>query len=744
MDPYAAALGVQDAPPAPPPRARTSSGPASAILSPQDQAHNDAYERQPAVARELARAIATANPAQRAILTDPQQNGMAAVAAPSAPAAPDPYAAALGLGGASAAPSAPVQAAAAPAAPDVPPTPSAFGNMGDTANFIARAGANTGNAIYGGLKGLGVLATGGGADAAADAARSAPIPVPTATLGTHQLETVLGSNWNPINWAPKLGEMGGGALADAGMPGAGAALTTAGAAVPLVLGMKGMGKAAPAVGSLEEAVAAAKAAKAGALDTAPRVDPTLVEAPYNPATIDVGGVGRGAPAPAAFVPPTLADASPALQAEVAQAKASGKPISPRALAAHIEADTLPVPGRLTAGQALGDPAMISDEMNGRAGESPTVSPDFYKAQGETVAANLDAIRAKAAPDVAATADMADHGQTIIDAYKQKAADAQQAVSADYQALADAKPGGAFLQGTDVKNAVAGALDTDEAHRSPFLPPALQSAVANLPDNMSLARFESLRTQLATAARSTAAQQDGNVMAAINAARSAVESLPMSAENGAVKALADKARASARTQFQAVAADPAYTAAVNDSVPLGTPSPLADRFVNNYVIRTAAPRADVATMAGNLADNPQAVQAMKAATIDHLTAQMKADATTGNFSQANYNKALEGLGKKVPVLVDPETAQNLQAVGNFAKAAQVQPRGSYVNNSNTFVAGLGSKAASTLEKAGNAALPFFSLGTEARNALAARAAKKASAEAVKPGAGLTSLSDVGKQ
>lgn len=612
---------------------------------------------------------------------------------------------AAGAGRGSINPGLPVQAPQNAPGPDMP---SMYGPFGDLANLVTRGVGGAANTAIGGYKGLYQLVTGKGAEAAAEATKGQTLPLPAATGPVAQLEAVLSSNANPANWVPRIAESAGGELADAGYPAAGAAVTTLGAAVPLVVGGV-MGR----VGAAEAAPTIARLPAAAANDATAAAKP--------------------------FTPPTLADAPPEIQQAVAQAQAS-EIANPTAVAAHIEASTLPVPGRLTAGQALGDPAMISDEMNGRGKVQPTVTPDFYKQQGQTVAANLDAIRAKAAPDIPPTADMADHGQTAIDAYKQKAATAQEGISADYQALKDAQPGNVFLQGPDVKNAVASALDTAEAHRSPFLPSAIQSAISSLPNDMSLARFESLRTQLATAARSSAAQQDGNVAAAIGAARNAVESLPMSNEAGPIKALADQARASARTQFQAVDADPAYKAAVNDSVPMGQPSSLADSFINNYALRRGAARADVATMAQNLSDNPQATQALSAATVDHLTAQMKADASTGNFTQAGYNKALDGLGQKVPMLVDPETAHNLQAVGNFAKRAQVQPRGAYVNNSNSATALLaeGAKAAAT--HGTNMLFGGFPVGSVAANlgsrVLGARSAANAAAKAVEPGAGIS--------
>jgi hypothetical protein len=234
------------------------------------------------------------------------------------------------------------------------------------------------------------------------------------------------------------------------------------------------------------------------------------------------------------------------------------------------------------------------------------------------------------------------------------------------------------------------------------------------------------------------------MGAINAARSAVESLPMSGESAPIKALADKARASARAQFQAVEADPAYSAALGDTVPLGEPSPLAGNFIKGFALRPGATRANVSTMAQNLADNPMASQALKAATVDHVNAAMAADGA-GNFRQSGYNKALDALGDKIPMLVDPETAYYLRATGNFARNAQIQPRGSYVNNSNTAVTMMSDMAKSGATNAADIHLfggvPVLSTARNLASKVAAgRAAQEAATNATKPGAGLTRLSD----
>ena len=76
--------------------------------------------------------------------------------------------------------------------------------------------------------------------------------------------------------------------------------------------------------------------------------------------------------------------------------------------------------------------------------------------------------------------------------------------------------------------------------------------------------------------------------------------------------------------------------------------------------------------------------------------------------------------------------------------QAQPRGSFVNNSNTFVAGAKALAASGLEKGANTVLGagIVPVGSMIRESAQKRALKQETAKALRPGAG-TKLSDIGK-
>ena len=135
--------------------------------------------------------------------------------------------------------------------------------------------------------------------------------------------------------------------------------------------------------------------------------------------------------------------------------------------------------------------------------------------------------------------------------------------------------------------------------------------------------------------------------------------------------------------------------------------------------------------------------MSAAVVNYLKDKAGVINDNGNFSQAGYNKALKQLDPRLLELVDGETAQQLRALGNVARYTQAQPRGSYVNQSNTFVAGAKEMAKGGLEKAANVAgFGVVPIGTMTREALANRAAIKQTKESLKPGAG-TKLSDLGK-
>lgn len=434
---------------------------------------------------------------------------------------------------------------------------------------------------------------------------------------------------------------------------------------------------------------------------------------------------------AAAAAPRMTNVSPDLQqAVVKAAQQTGGVVNPEILARHMEADSLPVKIQLTPGQAMQDPALLSREMNNR-GRTAGL-PELLRNQNTQLTQNLQSMRDEVGPDVFST-NAVEHADTLIKTYKDKAEAADAETTAKYQALKDAN-GGSFPVSAPslLKNA------TSELHKELLFdhaPKAVMSTLGRLADsdNMTFENFESLRTNLARIQRSQTA--DGNEIAAAGIIRRAMEDLPLQPGAAALKPLADTARASAKAQFDALKADPAYKAAVNDEVP-------PDRFVQKFITGPGATRDGLATMRENLSHDPTAVQTMGVAALDHLrNAAGISDKWEGNFTQAGFNKAAQALNPKLQSLVAPKTAEQIDTLGNVARYTQFQPRGSFVNNSNTLVGALAEHGATAAENLLNAKTGIG--GTVVRKIIQKRAENKVAKETMTPYGGLGNLRDVGK-
>jgi len=145
------------------------------------------------------------------------------------------------------------------------------------------------------------------------------------------------------------------------------------------------------------------------------------------------------------------------------------------------------------------------------------------------------------------------------------------------------------------------------------------------------------------------------------------------------------------------------------------------------------------MRENLSGDPHATETIAAGALNYMKAKSGVNLYTneGNFSQAGYNRALSEITPKLDSLVDPQIAELVQTLGSVARNTQFQPRGSFVNNSNTTVAAHASNIVKGVAERGvNAVLPGADLGTLAREKLGARADKKFVREALDPASGIT--------
>jgi hypothetical protein len=561
-------------------------------------------------------------------------------------------------------------------------------------------------ALGGGLTYLGTLAATGGDTEAAKAVQEA-----TQSALTYQPRTEQGKGASALvdqasqYTGAKEGQAAGDFVMDkTGSPGLATAVNTAANVPQFLLGAL-RGKGATPEGNVGTAAEAQSAMNAQA-----------------------SGKSMGAASTAA----NIMEASPELQkAIVDTTRKTGGAVNPDVLNRRLEADSLPVKMNLTEGQATQNPSIISNEMNMR-GKHKELS-DAYNQQNGQLIDNLKAIRESAGPDVFST-NATEHGDTLIDAYKQKAAVADADISSKYQALKDAA-GGQFP--IDAPKLFENA--SDALHKELLFddaPKSVMSTLGRLADNnnMTFENFESLRSNLARIQRSPTA--DGNTKYAAGLIRDEMEKLPLAPGAAKLKPLADTARQAAKAQFGALDADPAYKAAVNGDVP-------PDKFVSKFITGTSstATRDSVAQMKANLADNDRAAQTLGVAALDHLRDQAKVDSMgNGNFASASFNKHLEAMRDKLKSVVPPEQAQQLDTLGNVARYTTAQPKGSFVNNSNTLVGALASHGANALEGVANVKAGGFPVGSMVRNAFAKKAEAAAVKRALDPASGLGSLKE----
>jgi len=523
---------------------------------------------------------------------------------------------------------------------------------------------------------------------------------------------------------------------------------------------QGIKAAAGAVGDAASDAAKAVGQTAGDLKNATSVA-TGIKTPQQVATEQAAGqasipvVGAGAAgrpsmgaAGTSFAQQAAAEGVPdALVGKIAAAEKSGT-LNPVSAGRHIEAGSLPVPIDLTAGQASSDVRLLSDELNAR-GKNPELANRFNMQNGQ-IADNLSAIRDQVSPNVNVPSG-APTGQALVDAYKQMDAPITQQISDLYSKARGADGTPALVNAAPQMKDFASQIGPTRFNALPSnVQQIFRDASANqvsLPAGfeqngssvrpMNVGDLMDIDKTLSGAMRGAT---DGSVRHDIGALRDSVvnSQLDPSAAGSDAFAAYKTAQASARARFQAMDSDPAYKAAVNDIAPAGEPSALADDFVRKYV--AGGKTSNVQNMMQNLSNDPVNSELVASGLMDHIRSQAGVDLRTGsgNISQAGLNKSLQNLGDKTRIVLGPEASQTVEKLGNVARYTQEQPRGSYVNNSNTFVASVANAAKSSAEGAANVAAHGIPVGTWTRQALARRADAKSVASSLEPGAGLKSV------
>jgi hypothetical protein len=401
-----------------------------------------------------------------------------------------------------------------------------------------------------------------------------------------------------------------------------------------------------------------------------------------------------------------------------------KNVNLKALESHVEALNLPDPIQLTKGQATEDLVALSNELN-RRGELPNIAQRIGE-QNKKLVNNLTLIRERAAPDVFGTKP-SEFGQQVIDGYlnidRQRNDNIRQLYGQLEQAAGGNFPIDAqkFVQSADQQ--------LKKKLKSEFLPPEIDRQLQSYRDGsrMDFEQFESLRTNLATEIRKAERAGDGNKSFALGVVRDSLENLPLTGEAAKLKPLADAARKAAKERFDALKRDPAYNAAVEGKV-------APENFIDTFVLsKGKGTEANVRQMMSALGRGTPEQQAIAAGLMETIT--RKAVDSSGNFSQAAYNKILRDLEPKLLEVFDPDSAKQLKSLGNVSRKVMAQPKGGFANNSNTLVAGLAEKAGKALELGLNISTAnLLPLGTIAKQARQRKAAEKFQRETLEPLAG----------
>ena len=436
-------------------------------------------------------------------------------------------------------------------------------------------------------------------------------------------------------------------------------------------------------------------------------------------------VGAAAVPDSATIAQALSVASPELRAAL-----QGKNLD-TSFIRHIEADSLPIQVRLTEGQSTGDIIKISQEQN-RRGKDPELARRFNEQNGQLIE-NINEIRQRAAPDVYGTKTI-ENSQAIIDRYKVMDEASNVKIREAYKKLEEANGGKFPVDGVALANNAEALLG--KKLKTEFLPPSIKSQLDRFKagEPMTFEQFEAMRTNIAAEIRKAERSGDGNAEMALSLVRQTLEDLPLEkGAAGALKPIADTARSLAKQRFKMLEKDPAYKAAVNDTV-------AADKYIDKFVINGV--NKNIRTMVDHLGRNSEAHQHMAAGTTNWLKDKAGVVDETGNFRQDSYNRALKKLDdvNNLQEIYTPEAAGQLKTLGNVARYTQFQPRGAFVNNSNTLVGAMAERAKQAIgagaEGGLNYVLPGLQLGTTVMEMRARRASEAETKKALELGAGTT--------
>lgn len=450
--------------------------------------------------------------------------------------------------------------------------------------------------------------------------------------------------------------------------------------------------------------------------------------------------------PVTITPMTIASkasgTSPELHAEIAAHENAGT-INPVVARRHIDADSLPtvqdengqpIKVQLTKGMATQDSKIISDERNVRAANDPVRK--VIDDNGKALPLILDKFQSQVSPDINFR-NTPEEGQFYIDRLAQVRDKFQEKTREDYQALHDAAEqnglthtpldAGQFSKNLQERFNQQGLYHED-------LPPSVNMRLQKIASGelpLTFNSFEQLRTILGREQRKAASGTgEGSASAAhaIGEVRDVLENLPLTPEAQVLKPLADKARASAKLDFDLQNRSPAYKAVVNETA---TPDDFVEKYILGNRPKTASQQ-HVKNLLSMFPDDEEFHQALAYSTLNDIKNQ--AVNSKGQLSSAKLDKAIktnEDNGKHELLLPLP-IRDGLDKLNKTAQLVQGAPAGNYIQSNPNLSAALGHYINSGAYKMVSS-IPL--IGEPLAGLKQGFQAKKFATESTKPGAGL---------
>ena len=417
--------------------------------------------------------------------------------------------------------------------------------------------------------------------------------------------------------------------------------------------------------------------------------------------------------------------NPELKAQLSKENPAN--INPQVLQRYVDADSVGV--QLLKGQATQDPNLISFERNTRAEDTRLL--DALSKQNKALQEKALEIKETTAPDVFAHNYVA-NAESAMEFIGSKIKQNESAVGEAYKALDDFGAGKIEVDSkTFGQNAIKALSEKEDID---FLPSIIKTKIDSYAEGkpMNFAQYENLRTQIARETRKAQKADDGNAVHALTLVRGELEKLPLIGETAEAKVLADKARATAKAEFDLLNRDsPNYNKVYADLVNGKTDT---KDFIQSAILRSK--NKDFAkTM--ELFDDPIAKQNLRSGALDVIIRD--ATDTSGNFKPANFAKTIENLdvNNKLTALFG-EDAEMLRKIARTGQLIEARPTGAFVNEPNTalaLAAQYGKKLATQIPVVGRVIEP-------ASQVLSERASKKAVSESLRPGSGVK-IKDIGK-